>query len=92
LSDPKKKIMVMGSHGIMVIGKTIADTFNRMYYFEKACATYIRALQTGLPLRVISDEIAESIASQLDGYYDQDYRHLEELKSILNEEGSKYDT
>ena len=92
LSDPKKKIMIMGSHGIMVIGKTIADTFNRMYYFEKACSTYIRALQTGLPLRVISDEIAETIASQLDGYYDQDYRHLEELKSILNEESSEYDT
>ena len=56
LTDPKQKVMVMGSHGVMVIGDTVAETFNRLYYFERAAETYIRALQTGLPLRRISDE------------------------------------
>ena len=89
-SDPKKKVMIMGNHGIMVIGETVAETFNRMYYFERAAETYIRALQTGQKLRVLSDEIAEKTASELDDYPGQDHRHLAELKAILDSEGSTY--
>ena len=90
LSDPKQKVMIMGNHGIMIIGDTVAETFNRLYYFERAAETYIRALQTGQPLRVLSDEIAEKTASELEGYPEQDERHLSELKAILDEEGSTY--
>ena len=88
--DPKKKVMIMGNHGVMVIGDTVADTFNRLYYFERAAETYIRALQTGQPLRVLSDEVAEKTAQELEGYPEQDARHLAELKAILDEEGDKY--
>ena len=49
----------MGNHGVMIIGDTVADTFDRLLYFERAAETYIRALQTGQPLRILSDEIAE---------------------------------
>lgn len=89
-TDPKKKVMIMGNHGVMIIGNSVADTFNRLYYFERAAETYIRALQTGQPLRVLSDEVAEKTARELESYPEQDVRHLEELKSILNEEGSNY--
>ncbi len=90
LSDPKKKVLIMGNHGVMVIGDTVADTFNRLYYFERAAETYIRALQTGKPLRVLSDEVAEKTARELEEYPDQDARHLEELKALLDAEGSDY--
>jgi len=89
-NDPKKKVMVMGNHGVMVIGNTVAETFNRLYYFERACMTYILALQTGKPLRVLSHEVAEKTAQELEEYPDQDTRHLTELKAILDEEGSTY--
>jgi ribulose-5-phosphate 4-epimerase/fuculose-1-phosphate aldolase len=88
--DPKKKVMVMGNHGIMVIGDTVAETFNRMFYFERACRTYLLALQTGRPLRVLPDEIAEKTAHEIETYPEQDVRHLNELKAILDEEGSTY--
>ncbi len=90
LSDPAKKVMVMGNHGVLVIGDTVADTFNRLYYFERAAETYIRALQTGQPLRVLDDEIAEKTAKELETYPDQSERHLAELKALLDEEGSAY--
>jgi len=90
LTDPKKKIMIMGNHGIMVIGDTVADTFNRLYFFERAAETYIRALQTGQPLRVLPDGIAEKTARELEDYPEQVERHLAELKAILDEEGSTY--
>lgn len=90
LSDPKIKTMIMGNHGVLVIGDSVADTFNRLYYFERAAETYIRALQTGRPLRILSDDIAEKTARELEDYPDQATRHLEELKAILFEEGSDF--
>ena len=63
-----------------------------MYYFERAVETYIRALSTGQPLRVLSDEIAEKTASELDAYPDTAGDHLGELKAILDAEGSDYAT
>ena len=88
--DPKKKVMIMGNHGVMIIGETVAETFNRLYYFERAAETYIRALQTGQPLRILSDEVAEKTAQELESYPEQDERHLAELKAILDEEGDNY--
>lgn len=90
MTDPKKKVMVMGSHGVLVIGDTVAETFNRLFYFERAAQTYIMALQTGMPLRRIPEDIAEKTAKEIEEYPDQETRHLEELKLILDEEGSDY--
>lgn len=90
LTDPKKKVLVMGSHGIMVLGATVAETFNRMFFFERACSNYIRALQTGQRLRRLSDEVAESVAKGTEDYPEQDVRHLGELKAILDHEGADY--
>ncbi len=91
LKEPRHKVLIMGNHGVMVIGDTVADTFNRLYYFERAAETYIRALQTGRPLRMIPDEIAEKTAREIESYPGQDDRHLSELKLILDTEGSDYD-
>ncbi len=92
LSDPKTRVLVMGNHGVLVIGSGVADCFNRLYYFERAAETYIRALQTGQPLRVLSDEIAEKTAAELEDYPGQADAHLNELKAILDAEGSDYAT
>lgn len=34
LMDFKKKVMIMGNYGIFVLGDSIVDMFNWMYYFE----------------------------------------------------------
>jgi len=90
LTDPKVKVMVMGNHGVLVIGDTVADAFNRMFYFERAAETYIKALWTGRPLRTLSDAIAEKTASEMDDYPGQAERHLAELKAILDEQEPVY--
>lgn len=91
LADPKVKVMVMGNHGVLVIGDTVGDTFDRLYYFERACEVYIKALWTGQKLRTLPAEVAETVARQMDDYpVDNAARHLEELKAILDEEGSNY--
>jgi ribulose-5-phosphate 4-epimerase/fuculose-1-phosphate aldolase len=90
--DPRKKVMVMGNHGILVIGDTVGETFGRLYYFERAAALYIRALQTGQPLNILSDEIAEKTASEIENYSGDDNRFLVELKAVLDAEGDAYAT
>jgi ribulose-5-phosphate 4-epimerase/fuculose-1-phosphate aldolase len=91
LSDPNRKVMVMGNHGVLVIGDTVGDTFDRLYYFERACETYIKALWTGRPLRVLPDAVAEGVASAMDRYpTSKAGKYLEELRAILDEEGSNY--
>ncbi len=90
LADPSKKVLIMGNHGIMVIGRDVPETFNRLYYFERAAETYIKALWTQRPLRLLSDEIAEKTAREIEQYPGQADRHFTELKAILDQEGSDY--
>ena len=92
LNDPSRTVMIMGNHGILVMGTTVAETFNRLYYFERAAETYIRALQTGQPLRVLSDEIAEKTAREIEDYPGLAANHLREIMTLLDDEGSTYAT
>ena len=90
LADPKIKTLVMGNHGVMIIGDSVADAFNRLFYFERAAETYIKALSTGQPLRVLSEEIAEKTAQEIEDYDDQSGRHFSDLKEILDREEPDY--
>ncbi len=90
LADPKVKTMIMGNHGVLVLGDTVADTFNRLYYFERAAETYIRALQTGRPLRVLPDAIAEKTAREWEDYPSTAGHFLNEIKAMLDDEGADF--
>ncbi|MEM9138687.1 MAG: class II aldolase and adducin N-terminal domain-containing protein [Pseudomonadota bacterium] len=90
LKDPSKRILVMGNHGVMVIGETVAEAFNSMYYFERACEVYIKSLWTGRELAVLSDEIAEKVAQESDDYGVAADRHLESIKRLLDQSEPDY--
>ena len=90
LQDPRTTTMIMGNHGVLILGKTVAETFNRLTYFERAAETYIRALQTGRPLRVLPEAVAEKTAKEWEAYPGFADAHLSELKALLDAEGSDY--
>ncbi|AWD21486.1 class II aldolase and adducin N-terminal domain-containing protein [Fuscovulum blasticum] len=90
LADPKITTLIMGNHGVLVIGRTVAETFNRLYYLERAAETYIRALQTGRPLRVLPDEVAEKTAREWEDYPGFAEAHLREIRAILDAEDPGY--
>lgn len=91
LSDPKIIAMVMGNHGLLVIGRTVAEAFHRLYYFERAAETYIRALQTGRPLRFLPDDVAEKTAREWEDYPGFAENHLREIVALLRAEGADFD-
>ncbi|MEM0942552.1 MAG: class II aldolase and adducin N-terminal domain-containing protein, partial [Pseudomonadota bacterium] len=90
LADPKTQVLIMANHGVMVVGATVAQAFDRMYYFERAAETYVKALWTQRPLRILSHEIAQKTSEELNTYEGSGERHLAELKAILDAEGSDY--
>lgn len=90
LSDPRITTMIMGNHGVLVLGQSVAEAFNRLVFFERAAETYIRALQTGRPLRVLSDAVAEKTAAEWEAYPGYAEAHLREVKALLDEDGASY--
>lgn len=87
------RVVLMGNHGVMVAGESIAQAFDELYYFERACCTYVTALATGKPLRIVSDEVAEKTAGQWDNYAGNSRFadcHLREVREILDREEPDY--
>ncbi len=89
-TDPRKKVMLMGNHGVMVIGQSVGEAFNTLYYYERAAETYIAALSTGRPLRTLSDNVAAKTADEMNAQDHLVDAHLAEQRALLDAEGSDY--
>lgn len=85
-----RSIMMMGQHGILVAGPTVAQCFDDIYYFEKAAETYITALATGKELNVASDAVAEKTARQWEDYPGAAEKHLSAIRAVLDEDEPQY--
>ena len=85
------KSMLLANHGILTVGQTIAEAFDELYYFEKACETYITALSTNQELNKVDPEIAEKTAQEWENYpVNMGEQHLSEIKKILDKEDPSY--
>jgi len=87
-----KPILLMGNHGVLVAAPSVAQAFDDLYYFERACEVYLTALATGRPLRIASDEVARKTAQQWLDYPDFAVRHFNALQEILDQEEPDYRT
>ncbi len=79
-----KSTLMMGNHGVLVAGNSVAEAFDTMYYLERACQTLVLAYSTGRPLNVMSDKAAEQTAMDWEGYSDAAFPHFEEMKRLLD--------
>ena len=63
-----KNYLMLRNHGLLTVGKTIADAFQAMYFFEAACTIQIRAQSGGgelipIPQQIIDGAIAQARAA-----------------------------
>ena len=85
------QLMLLENHGILTTGQTVAQAFDALYYFERACETYITALSTNKELKIVSPEIAEKTAQEWENYStDMEELHLKAVRSILDNEDPSY--
>lgn len=91
LMDEGKSVLFMGNHGVMVIGPTVAQAFDELYYLEKAAQIQVMAMQTGRELAIIPHDIAAKAERQWNQYPTAfSDLHLTALKEILDKEEPEY--
>jgi ribulose-5-phosphate 4-epimerase/fuculose-1-phosphate aldolase len=80
-------IVFLRSHGVIVIGPSIATAWDDLYFLERACETQRMAEATGRRLVPVPTEIAERTARQIrQSDRDTARLHLESVKRILDRE------
>jgi ribulose-5-phosphate 4-epimerase/fuculose-1-phosphate aldolase len=57
-----KAVMILRNHGVLVVGKTIGQTFTMMWHLDKAMEAQMDALATGRPITIPNDVVAEGVA------------------------------
>ena len=82
--------LLMANHGVTTTGATVAEAFERLYFFEKAAQTVLLARATGQPLAVMSEEVAANTARGWKAYAGMAEAHFAHLKSVLDREEPEY--
>ena len=87
----EKRVMFLANHGVIVVGKSVAEAFDLMYYLERACRLQVLALSTGRKLRPVSSEVARATYALLleqNTVYSE--AHFGALKRLLDREEPDY--
>jgi ribulose-5-phosphate 4-epimerase/fuculose-1-phosphate aldolase len=61
-----KRALVLRNHGLLTVGRSVAEAFQTMYYLNLACEVQLAAMATGARLVVPADAVAEKVAAQQD--------------------------
>jgi ribulose-5-phosphate 4-epimerase/fuculose-1-phosphate aldolase len=86
-----KQVLMMGNHGVLVVGDSVAEAYDVLYHLERACRTLVLAYSSAQPLRVLSENIAENTARAWeDDGGAQAAAHFEQVKAVLEAEDSSY--
>jgi ribulose-5-phosphate 4-epimerase/fuculose-1-phosphate aldolase len=84
------RVLMMGNHGVLVVGDSIAEAFDAMYHLERASQTLLLAYASGQPLSVLPDEIAEKTARAWEDGGEFARAHFSQMKRLLDQESPDY--
>jgi ribulose-5-phosphate 4-epimerase/fuculose-1-phosphate aldolase len=80
-------VVFMKNHGVMVVGPSIAEAWDDLYYLERAAQAQLLAMSTGRPLKPVPEAVARATAAQMrQGDRESARLHLESIKRILMRE------
>ncbi|UZF95120.1 aldolase [Bosea sp. NBC_00550] len=84
-------IVFMKHHGVMVLGPSIAEAWDDLYYLERACEVQALALSTGRQVLPVKPEIAEAAYRQMrEGDPESARLHLASIRRQLDAEEPAY--
>lgn len=58
-------VVFLRSHGVVVLGRSVAEAWDDLYYLERVARTQVLAQSTGRPLTPIPEEVARRTAAQI---------------------------
>jgi ribulose-5-phosphate 4-epimerase/fuculose-1-phosphate aldolase len=90
-----KSVLMMRNHGVLVVGQSPAQAFERLYFLERAAQSQVLALSTGRPLRLIPEPVVKATVAQFQsgstvGGRDRALLHFEALKRLLDRSAPDY--
>jgi ribulose-5-phosphate 4-epimerase/fuculose-1-phosphate aldolase len=90
-----KSVLLMGNHGALVVGRTLPQAFERLYFLERAAQAQVLALSTGRPLKLIPQAVVERTCAQMQGGSavegcEREDLHFDALKRMLDHAGMDY--
>jgi ribulose-5-phosphate 4-epimerase/fuculose-1-phosphate aldolase len=85
----EKRVLFCGNHGVIVIGRSVAEAFDDLYFLERACQMQVLAMSTGRKLRKVPDDVAKGTFGNCDMKYYAD-RHFSALKRLLDRDEPEY--
>jgi ribulose-5-phosphate 4-epimerase/fuculose-1-phosphate aldolase len=85
-----KSVLFLGNHGVVVVGATVAEAYDDLYYLERACQIQVMAMMTGRTPRLIADDIARETAQQFRTKPQNAELHFTALKAMLDSEEPQY--
>jgi ribulose-5-phosphate 4-epimerase/fuculose-1-phosphate aldolase len=53
------RVLFLANHGVIVVGPSVAEAFDDLYFLEQACRVQALAMATGKPLRSVPSRFAE---------------------------------
>ena len=59
-----KRVMILRNHGLVTLGRTVAEAFILMHNLERACQVQLAIQATGLAVKELSPEVCEKTARQ----------------------------
>jgi ribulose-5-phosphate 4-epimerase/fuculose-1-phosphate aldolase len=84
------RVLMMGNHGVLVVGDSIAEAFDALYHLERASRTLMLAYASGQPLSILSDDIAEKTARSWEDGGEFARAHFMQMKRLLDKESLGY--
>ncbi len=92
--DGGHDVLFMASHGVTVVGRTLAWAWDDLYYLERACLHQVLATQAaaGGPLRRIPDALCAQVAAQLEAERQQSDLHFASLARLLDRDAPGWRT
>jgi ribulose-5-phosphate 4-epimerase/fuculose-1-phosphate aldolase len=90
-----KSVLMMRNHGVLVVGESVPQAFERLYLLERAAQAQVLALSTGRALRLVPEPVVKATAAQFRsgstvGGRDRAELHFEALKRLLDRSAPDY--
>ncbi len=86
-----KRVLFLANHGVIVVGPSVAEAFDAMYYLERACRLQVLARSMGGKLRAVRPEVVrDAYRMMLADAPKYAGAHFDALKRILDREEPSY--
>jgi ribulose-5-phosphate 4-epimerase/fuculose-1-phosphate aldolase len=92
---PANKVLFMANHGVLVVGESVAEAYDRLYYLERACQVQLYAMWSGRPLKrvlggIVAHTLRQYAQSPLYGEKTAAELHFAALKRLLDRRNPGY--